>query len=132
MKKILLLSLLIFPAAVHAQDFKVNADTFWTKQRIAATAVNVTARTFDTVQTCKGFAAIRPGVAFHEDFLPTQSCGGVVVFSAGIAGGSLFAERLIYKRHPRLAHIPQWASFAGAAAGIAYTYTHVKVIRAVQ
>jgi hypothetical protein len=119
MKKLLLFSLLVFSAAAHAQD----SPKFWTKQRIAATSLNFFARSYDAAQTCHGLMYSK---GFHENVFPTQSCAGVAMFSAGFAGSALLSERLLYKRHPRLAHIPQWASFASASMGIIGTHLEVR------
>lgn len=91
---------------------------FFDTPRIVSTSLNFSLRTVDTINTCHNFN--RPG--FREEILPTQSCAGVAAFSYGFAFGSLGAERLLYKHHPRLARIPQWISIAGAVSGIAYTY----------
>lgn len=88
--------------------------------RIVSTSLNFSLRTFDVVNTCRGFA----DHTLVEDYLLAKTCGGVAAISYGFAFGSLGAERLLYKHHPRLARVPQWLSVAGAAVGIAYTLKH--------
>lgn len=93
---------------------------FFDTPRIVSTSLNFSLRTFDVVNTCRGFA----DHTFVEDYLPAKTCGGVAAISYGFAFGALGAERLFYKHHPRLARVPQWLSVAGAAVGIAYTLKH--------
>lgn len=93
---------------------------FFDTPRIVSTSLNFSLRTFDVVNSCRGFA----DHTLVETFLPTKTCGGVAAISYGFAFGSLGAERLLYKHHPRLARVPQWISAAGAAVGIAYTLKH--------
>lgn len=93
---------------------------FFDTPRVVSTSLNFSLRTFDVVNTCRGFA----DHTLVEDYLPAKTCGGVAAISYGFAFGSLGAERLLYKHHRKLARIPQWLSIGGAACGLAYTLAH--------
>ena len=102
------------PVIAHAIVTPLTTPRFWSLERKLSTGANVALRTYDTIQTCRALQI--PGA--REEWLPTQSCRGVALWSAGFAGGSFVAERLLWRRHPRLALLPQWLSASGAAAGI--------------
>lgn len=121
MRNFAVVTMLLIALGVHAQseDLK-SAPRFFDKPRIAATAVNFSLRAYDDVNTCRGFAQHD----FHENLLPTQSCKGSTLIIGGVAAGSLVLERMLYKRHPRLARIPQWVSAAGSAEGLAGSAAH--------
>lgn len=85
------------------------------------TAFNFRVRAADAAQTCYHLANTP---RWHEDWLPTQSCGGVVGISAGWAVGAFTLDRFLIRRgHSRFAHF-QTLSGASAGVGITYTFTH--------
>lgn len=122
MRNFAVVTMLLIAMGAHAQseDLK-SAPRFFDKPRIAATAVNFSLRAYDDVNTCRGFSK---SDAFRENMLPAQSCQGVTVLMAGFMAGSVVLERMLYKRHPRLARIPQLVSVAGSVQGIAFSATH--------
>lgn len=90
-----------------------------TGNRISFVAM-VSARSFDTVQTCHNIK-----IGGGEDQLPGNSCKEVALFNTAFAGAGIGAAWLLHKTgHHKLERFPMWISFAGAAQGIAYSSTH--------
>lgn len=92
-----------------------------TQNKIVFTSM-VSMRTVDAVQTCHAMTTI---TGWRERQLPTQSCAGIVAFSAAFSIAGVGAAYLLHRTgHYGLERIPMWISFAGAAQGVEYSSTH--------
>jgi hypothetical protein len=105
----------------------LEAHRFMDTQNTIAFSAMTMVRTFDAVQTChrlgeNGHRA--DGGIYIERSLPTQSCAGVIAFSAAYSSIGIGAAYLLHRTgHYKLERIPMWISFAGAVQGIAYSAT---------
>lgn len=102
--------LIVLSLSAIAQDVPRNP-------ALAPTIANFSLRAADTVITCHQL-----NQGWRERLAPVHSCGGIIAWNSGMAGGSYFADRwLIRHGHSRLAQF-QWASAGGSAWGIVYTF----------
>ena len=115
------------PAAPVARPTTVEEYRFRDLQNSIAFTAMAGARAFDAVQTCRRFAQNghrADGGVWVERELPTQTCGGVVAFSAGYVLVGSGAAYLLHKTgHHKLERVPMWLSGVGAAQGIEYSFT---------
>lgn len=111
---------------------------FFDHQNIIAFSTAVALRTADSAYTC----AVGVGTTTHnadgsitvrrEDFMPVNSCHGVVLMNAAFTGAGLGGSYLLHKmgRH-KLERFPNWIAASVPALGIAYTATHQHVRAAI-
>jgi len=111
---------------------------FFDHQNLISFSAAVAMRTADSAYTC----AVGVGSTTHnadgsitvrrEDFLPVNSCHGVVMMNAAFTGAGLGGSYLLHKmgRH-KLERLPNWIVASVPALGIAYTATHQHVRAAV-
>jgi len=119
------LSILLLLATAAAQPSTKppvsGADThaIWDTYGKTGLIVSTAARAADASLTCTALAS-----GAHEDWLPTQSCGGVVGFiAAGEAGQIAATYWLHHTRHHKLERIVPWVFTAVSVAAIAYSET---------
>jgi hypothetical protein len=87
---------------------------FFDRQQLFALYVHGGVRTADTIKTCRSLA--HGGV---EDWIPTQSCGGVAAWQAGSVGLALGIGWLFHKTgHHKLERITPWVGTGASAAGL--------------
>ena len=95
-------------------------ERFWDKKQAIGFTASVAVRGADAGQTCYHL-----GEGWHENWGPTQSCAGIVVWTMAGQAGQLIAQyvlfRLHHKRHTTLERLlPLSAGFS--AAGVAYSF----------
>lgn len=94
---------------------------FWDRQQVVGFAASTGMRAWDAAYTCH--LAQSPG--WHEDWLPTQSCAGVVGLLAAGEVGVVGLQYLFYRTgHRKLQRIVPWVSVAVSAAAISRSYAN--------
>jgi hypothetical protein len=113
---------------------KRSVHEFLDRQNILALSAAAAMRAADSAYTC----AVGVGNTTHnadgsvtvrrEDFMPVNSCHGVVLMNAAFTGAGLGSSYLLHKmgRH-KLERFPNWIVASIPALGIAYTATHQHV-----
>jgi hypothetical protein len=92
---------------------KPTPHKFFDRQQLRDLYIHTGMRVADTIKTCRELA--HGGV---EDWIPTQSCGGVVAWQAGSIGLTLGVGWLFHKTgHHRLERITPWVATGASAAG---------------
>lgn len=87
---------------------------FFDHQQLLALYVHGGVRLADTIKTCRAIS--HGGV---EDWIPTQSCGGIAAWQAGSVGLTLGIGWLFHKYgHHRLERITPWVGTGASAAGL--------------
>jgi hypothetical protein len=87
---------------------------FFDRQQLLALYVHVGVRLADTINTCH---AISHGAV--EDWIPTQSCAGIVGWQAGSVGLTLGVGWMFHKHgHHTLERITPWVGTGASAAGL--------------
>jgi hypothetical protein len=87
---------------------------FFDRQQLLALYVHSGVRLADTIKTCRSIA--HGGV---EDWIPTQSCGGIVAWQAGSVGLALGVGWLFHKHgHHTLERITPWIGTGASTAGL--------------
>lgn len=87
---------------------------FFDRQQLLALYVHSGVRLADTIKTCRSIS--HGGV---EDWIPTQSCGGIAAWQAGSVGLALGVGWLFHKHgHHALERITPWISTGASAAGL--------------
>jgi hypothetical protein len=123
----------LISAAAHAPLIhpKPPSHEFFDHQNIIAFSAAVAMRTADSAYTC----AVGVGTTTHnangsitvrrEDFMPVNSCHGVVLMNAAFTGAGLGGSYVLHKLGwHRLERVPNWIAASIPALGIAYTATH--------
>lgn len=107
MRYLILFIALLIPSIAQAQ--------------VGITRTNIAIRGLDSVETCLSYKYVNN---FHEKFLKTDSCRGVVLYNASFMFGAWFLDKKLKEsNHKKLAKF-QLISIAGSAFGIVYTTTH--------
>jgi hypothetical protein len=97
-------SIVVAPATTHK---------FFDRQQLLALYVHSGMRVVDTIKTCRELS--HGGM---EDWIPTQSCGGIAAWQAGSVGVALGVGWLFHKHgHHRLERITPWVGTSASAAG---------------
>lgn len=87
---------------------------FFDRQQLLALYVHSGVRLADTIKTCRAIS--HGGV---EDWIPTQSCGGIAAWQAGSVGLTLGVGWLFHKYgHHTLERITPWVGTGASAAGL--------------
>ena len=87
---------------------------FFDRQQLLALSVHSGVRLADTIKTCRSLS--HGGV---EDWIPTQSCGGVAAWQAGSVGVALGVGWLFHHYgHHRLERLTPWVGTGASAAGL--------------
>jgi hypothetical protein len=87
---------------------------FFDRQQLLALYIHSGVRLADTIKTCR---AISHGGT--EDWIPTQSCGGIVAWQAGSVGLTLGVGWLLHKfGHHTLERMTPWVGTGASAAGL--------------
>jgi hypothetical protein len=87
---------------------------FFDRQQLLALYVHGGVRLADTIKTCRAIS--HGGV---EDWIPTQSCGGIAAWQAGSVGLTLGVGWLFHKYgHHTLERITPWVGTGASAAGL--------------
>lgn len=85
-----------------------------TNTKIAIVA-SVTARTVDTIDTCR---KLNSGT-YHEAWLPVQSCAGVAAWNAGTVGSGFLGQLTFRKMGlSKYESVPHWASAGGSVVAL--------------
>jgi len=104
---------------------------FFDRQNIVSFSAASVLRAADSAYTCAvgvgttthnadGSVTVR-----HEDFMPVNSCHGVVLMNSAFAGVGLGGSYLLHRMgHHKLERLPNWIVASFPALGIAYTATH--------
>ncbi len=86
---------------------------FFDRQQLFSLYAHSGMRIIDTVKTCRELS--HGGV---EEWIPTQSCGGVAAWQAGSVGLALGVGWLLHRRgNHRLERLTPWIATAASAAG---------------
>jgi hypothetical protein len=94
---------------------------FWDRQQVIGFAASTGMRAWDSAYTCHLSQA--PG--WHEDWLPAQSCAGVVGLLAAGEIAQTGLQYLLYRTgHRKLQRIVPWVSVAVSAAAISRSYAN--------
>jgi len=103
-------------AVAPVQAVSVDQPTphkFFDRQQLRDLYIHAGMRVADTIKTCRELS--HGGV---EDWIPTQSCGGIVAWQAGSIGLTLGVGWLFHKTgHHRLERITPWVATGASAAG---------------
>jgi hypothetical protein len=87
---------------------------FFDRRQLFALYVHGGVRTADTIKTCRSIA--HGGV---EDWIPTQSCGGIAAWQAGSVGLALGIGWIFHKTgHHKLERITPWVGTGASATGL--------------
>lgn len=87
---------------------------FFDRQQLLALYVHSGVRLADTIKTCRSIA--HGGV---EDWIPTQSCGGIAAWQAGSVGLALGIGWIFHKHgHHTLERITPWVGTGASMAGL--------------
>ncbi len=106
------------PSAVKSQPLTLAEapapHKFFDHQQLLALYVHSGVRVADTIKTCRALA--HGGV---EDWIPTQSCGGIAAWQAGSVGLALGVGWLLHRHGAhRLERIVPWIGTGASAAGL--------------
>ena len=104
---------------------------FFDRQNIISFSAASALRAADSAYTC----AVGVGTTTHnpdgsvtvrrEDFMPVNSCHGVVLMNSAFAGVGLGGSYMLHRMgHHKLERLPNWIVASFPALGIAYTATH--------
>lgn len=116
------------------QRKRVVTHEFFDHQNIISFSAAAALRAADSAYTCAvgvgtttrnadGSITVR-----HEDFMPVNSCHGVVLMNSAFAGAGLGGSYLLHRMgHHKLERLPNWIMASFPALGIAYTATHQHV-----
>ncbi len=86
---------------------------FFDRQQLFALYAHTGMRVVDTIKTCRELSD-----GGREDWIPTQSCGGIAAWQAGSVGLALGVGWLLHKTgHHRLERITPWVGTSASAAG---------------
>ena len=86
---------------------------FFDRQQLLALYAHSGVRVLDTVKTCRELSD-----GGREDWIPTQSCGGIAAWQVGSVGLALGIGWLFHKTgHHRLERITPWVGTSASAAG---------------
>lgn len=87
---------------------------FFDRQQLLALYVHSGVRLADTIKTCRSIS--HGGV---EDWIPTQSCGGIAAWQAGSVGLALEVGWLFHQHgHHTLERITPWVGTGASLAGL--------------
>lgn len=87
---------------------------FFDREQMIGLYAHSAVRVADTIKTCRSIS--HGGV---EDWIPSQSCGGIAAWQAGSVGLALGIGWLFYKTgHHRLERLTPWVATGFSAAGL--------------
>lgn len=86
---------------------------FFDRQQLLALYAHSGMRVLDTVKTCRELSD-----GGREDWIPTQSCGGIAAWQVGSVGLALAIGYMFHKHgNHRLERITPWVGTGASAAG---------------
>jgi len=86
---------------------------FFDRQQLLAFYIHAGMRAVDTIKTCRELSH-----GGHEDWIPTQQCGGIAAWQAGSVGLTLGVGWMFHKHgNHRLERITPWVGTSASAAG---------------
>ena len=95
---------------------------FFDRQQLLALYVHSGFRLADTIKTCRSIS--HGGV---EDWIPTQSCGGIAAWQAGSVGLALGVGWLFHKHgHHTLERITPWVGTGASVAGLTKSVFNIR------
>ncbi len=95
---------------------------FFDRQQLLALYVHSGVRLADTIKTCRSIS--HGGV---EDWIPTQSCGGIAAWQAGSVGLALGVGWLFHKHaHHTLERITPWVGTGASVAGLTKSVFNIR------
>lgn len=95
---------------------------FFDRQQLLALYVHGGVRLADTIKTCRAIS--HGGV---EDWIPTQSCGGIAAWQAGSVGLALGVGWLFHKHgHHTLERITPWVGTGASVAGLTKSVFNIR------
>lgn len=119
---------------VIIQRKRIVTHEFFDHQNIISFSAAAAMRAADSAYTCAvgvgtttrnadGSITVR-----HEDFMPVNSCHGVVLMNSAFTAAGLGGSYLLHRMgHHKLERLPNWIVASIPALGIAYTATHQHV-----
>ncbi len=133
---VVLLVLMCTAVACHAQSvpdapqpkpeaYEVHA--FYDTRNSVALATMITARTADSLATCRAISA-----GGTEAWLPAQSCRGVSLINLGFTGAGVGGAYLLHVTgHHKLERVPMWISAMGSLVAMTYAAVDQKQLHTV-
>lgn len=95
---------------------------FFDRQQLMALYVHSGVRALDTVKTCRELSH-----GGHEDWIPTQSCGGIAAWQVGSIGLALGVSWMFHRHgNHRLERITPWVATGASAAGWTKSVLNIK------
>ena len=95
---------------------------FFDRQQLLALYVHSGMRTVDTIKTCRELSH-----GGHEDWIPTQSCGGIAAWQVGSIGLALGIGWMFHRHgNHRLERITPWVATGASAAGWTKSVFNIK------
>ncbi len=86
---------------------------FFDRQQLLALSAHSGMRVLDTIKTCRELSD-----GGREDWIPTQSCGGIAAWQVGSVGLALAIGYMFHKHgNHRLERITPWVGTGASAAG---------------
>ncbi len=95
---------------------------FFDRQQLLALYVHSGVRAVDTIKTCRELSH-----GGHEDWIPTQSCGGIAAWQVGSIGLALGVGWMFHRHgNHRLERITPWVATGASAAGWTKSVFNIK------
>ena len=118
---LLLLATAAAQPSTHFVVSETDTHALWDAYGKTALFVSTAARAADAALTCRNLAS-----GGHEQWMPTQSCGGVVgLIAVGEAGQIAATAWLHHTQHHKLERIVPWVFTAGSLAAFGYSASRV-------
>jgi hypothetical protein len=97
----------------------VAKDRFWTKKQVIGTSIDFAVRSIDSGQTCYHL-----NNGWHENYIPSQSCSGVIGWNLGAIGLEIGSYYFLHRtHHNKLQTINPYVWATPSAIGIIQSYT---------
>lgn len=104
------------PDAPQPKADAYSEHAFYDTRNSVALATMITARSADSLATCRALAS-----GASEEWLPAQSCRGVSLLNLAFTGAGVGTAYLLHVTdHHKLERIPMWLSAVGSLAAMAY------------
>jgi len=95
---------------------------FFDRQQLLALYVHSGMRAVDTIKTCRELSH-----GGREDWIPTQSCGGIAAWQVGSIGLALGVGWMFHRHgNHRLERITPWVATGASAAGWTKSVLNIK------
>jgi len=95
---------------------------FFDRQQLLALYAHSGMRALDTIKTCRELSH-----GGHEDWIPTQSCGGITAWQVGSIGLALGIGWMFHRHgNHRLERITPWVATGASAAGWTKSVLNIK------